>query len=287
MYLPIRKLTLNLVFLFFTVLVHIGFGTVWGSDHADTPELISIGRHEARLTDLFSFQHGDNLVLALCTNPAIPKSVSEYIFPSDLTLRIHIDNHSKVSFENPDDNSVYGGTIVRPNHVSEDITFKITFNKGKPQLCVKGLQNSVRKDILLFAGLRDDPFIRTPTFGKNVAAVVMEIPMSAVMGSQPTLLIWATSKIPDIKGPISDHDGRALRSQFENQLNTEKPRYQGLHPDVIIYDISRPAAFPNGRKLEDDVVHLVPNPIIDSATQNDVPFLIDFPYLAPPHPPTP
>lgn len=289
MWLPIRKLPMNLGFLIFAVLMLFGFGIVWGSDHADTPELISVGRDEARLTDLYAFQHGDNLVLALCTNPAIPASVSEYNFPSDLTLRIYIDNHSEVSFENLNDNNLYGGTVVRPDHVSDDITFTITFENGKQRLSIKGLQDNVGKDILLFSGLRDDPFIRTTTFGKNVAAVVMEMPLSAVLGSNTTLLIWGSSKIPDIKGPISDHAGRALRSQFDNQLNTLKPRYQGSHPDVIIYDTSRPATFPNGRNLEDDVVDLVPNPpnpIIDTATENDVPFLTDFPYLASPHPPT-
>ena len=74
-------------------------------------------------------------------------------------------------------------------------------------------------------------------------------------------------------------------------LNTEHPRRHlrrlGMVPDVVIYDTSRPAAFPNGRELEDDVVDLVGNPAILAndapfPSANDVPFLAVFPYLAPP-----
>ena len=54
-----------------------------------------------------------------------------------------------------------------------------------------------------------------------------------------------------------------------------------------------PAGFPNGRRLEDDVVDielqvvagiLVDNPVAlgDGVDQNDKPFLDQFPYLAPP-----
>ncbi len=51
----------------------------------------------------------------------------------------------------------------------------------------------------------------------------------------------------------------------------------------MIYDVSRPAVFPNGRELTDDVVDLVGDPrvLIDNypfPTENDVPFLTSFPY---------
>lgn len=63
-----------------------------------------------------------------------------------------------------------------------------------------------------------------------------------------------------------------------------------LAPDVILFDVLRPAAFPNGRDLTDDVVDLVgdPRPLSNDdpfPAENDVPFLDEFPYLAEPHTP--
>ncbi len=71
-------------------------------------------------------------------------------------------------------------------------------------------------------------------------------------------------------------------------------------PDTIKYDPSKPTAYPNGRKLEDPVVDITlaavllklgPGQPLDTfanlplnPTANDVPFLAEFPYLAPPHP---
>lgn len=269
--------------------------TALASDHNDTPQVIEVGRQDANTTDLYAFPRSNDLVLSLCTNPAIPVAATEYFFPSDLTLRILVDNNSEVRFDNSDDLIKFGGTIVNPQWIEEDIVFEITFDKqGSPQLNLKGLPGDAREHISLFAGLRDDPFIRGPRIGQNIAAVVIELPLSYVLDAQPTLLIWATSQIPEINGPMADLDGRALRSQFPENLlmNTIPPRdvmkVMGVQPDVIIYDVSRPAAFPNGRELTDDVVDLVGDPRVLSndypfPSQNDVPFLTSFPYLAPPH----
>ena len=45
---------------------------------------------------------------------------------------------------------------------------------------------------------------------------------------------------------------------MENTLTTflaplEAHRYYDLAPDVMIYDLTKPPNFPNGRRLEDDV----------------------------------
>ena len=146
----------------------------------------------------------------------------------------------------------------------------------------------------MFTGLRDDPFVRGPRIGRNVASVVIDVPLDAVLGSSSAILVWATSRVPDVHGPISEHAGRALRSQFAESLalNELRPREHytllGLRPDVIIYDTSLPAVFPNGRELGDDVVNAVGDSRVlgtDSPfpSANDVPFLAGFPYLAPPH----
>ncbi len=268
------------------------------SDHDDTPLLKEIARHDARITDLHAFTNGDRLVLVLATDPTVPPSVTTYLYPEDLHLWIDVDNDSEVRFDDPADAAAFGGTIVRPERIRPDVTFHVSFENGTPRLRTKGLSQAARASLRFFAGLRDDPFIRGPRIGRNVAAVVIDVPLASVLDRQPTLLVWARSRVPEIRGPIADLGARSLRSQFpeNNALNTLPPREHlkklGLKPDVVVYDTSRPAAFPNGRALTDDVVDLVGDARILATdtpfpSANDVAFLDEFPYLAPPHPPTP
>lgn len=264
------------------------------ADHADTPQLIGLQRNDARLTDLHVFERDGRLVLALSTNPAIPPGTTEYAWPTDLTLRLHLDLHSEVSFDDDEANATYGGRIVDPDHVSADVVLELSFDRrGRQRLRVEGLPGSARREIRSFVGLRDDPFIRGPRTGRNVASWVVDLPADLVTESQPVILAWATSKVPEIHGPISEMAGRALRSMFpENMdMNEMTPAEQAaelaVQPDVVIFDTWRPAAFPNGRALEDDVVDLVGDArlLLNDApfpTTNDVPFLDEFPYLAPP-----
>jgi len=267
------------------------------ADHGDTPVLIGLGRRDAQITDLFAFVRGKNLVLALCTNPAIPPSVTEYTFAPDLAVTFSIDHHSRVRKDDADDLEQFGGTIVRPQAVVENVTLQVTFDDdGEPRLRTTGIAKGYRRDIKLFTGLRDDPFIRKPRAGRNVAAVVIELPIAAVLGSQPDLLIWATTKVPELKGPMSDHAGRALRSMFIEPMNALHPKDHwmalGAVPDVMILDVLQDSGFPNGREPTDDVLDLVvdipggtlPGEGPEFPDANDVPYLEVFPYLAPPHP---
>ena len=271
------------------------------SDHGDTPQLISTGRHDARITDLFAFTRGNRLVLILNTNPAIPANVTTYQWPSDLKLQIAIDNHSEVTFENTKANQAYGGSIASPRGIFEDIRFNIDFPGGTPRLKVKGLKNGGARQIKLFAGLRDDPFIRGPQIGKNIAAIVIELPLSAVLGDSSTILLWGTARVGDASGPIVEMVGRSLRSQLPENLtlNGLHPRLHrlklGMVPDVMIYNTSARADFPNGRELTDDVIDYVAgidpgagaqnvlNTDAPFPSANDKPFLSTFPYLAEPH----
>lgn len=268
---------------------------VRGSDHGDTAVLIGIPRHDARITDLYAFTRGEDLVLALGVDPTAPLGTT-YVFPEDLTLRIFIDNDSEVL---ADGLLPFGGSVLDPGDISSDVTFIITFPRGRPKLRISGARVKA-SELQFFAGLRDDPFIRTPRHGKNVAAIVIQIPLRKVMKRESTLLIWATSEIPDFGGPQADLIGRALRSQFpvtaaktgevfDNPLNVLHPtdafELLGAEPDVIIFDASQPAAFPNGRDLTDDVIRELGMELPGedpSNHENDVPFLNSFPYLAPP-----
>jgi hypothetical protein len=264
------------------------------ADHGDTALLRSLQRHDARITDLYAFIRNEKLVLAICLDPTVAPGVSNYVFLEDLSVRILLDIDSEITFDDPDDLATLGGTIVAPDKIEEDITFKVRFDKRhKPSLSISGLPGRVAKEVDLFVGLRDDPFIRGPRIGHNVAAIVLQLPVDEVLETHGTMLVWAVSKVPDIHGPQADLAGRGLRNQFpENEpMNLLHPRHHlqqlGLIPDVLIFDTSHEAAFPNGRELADDVVDLVgdPRPLRNDEPfpdENDVPFLDQFPYLPPP-----
>jgi hypothetical protein len=266
------------------------------SDHDDTPLLKSIPRHDPRITDLFAFLRDDRLVLAVCLDPTVPPAATSYAFAADLTLSIYVSTNDKVRFNNAADNATYGGTIMTPHRLHEEVTFTMSIDAGgDPQLDIHGLSPPAISEVRFFAGLRDDPFIRGPRIGRNVAAVVIDVPRHRVSPQNKPMLIWATSSVETIYGPFHEHGGRALRSQFvENDLlNRHTPAEHwtrlGVVPDVIILRPTVPVAYPNGRELTDDVVDLVGDPrvLVNDApfpAANDVPFLAAFPYLAPPHP---
>ena len=267
------------------------------SDHSDVPVSGSIARQDANLTDLHAFTHGPNLVISLCSNPAIPRSAAGYIFPSDVTFEINIDTDSPVD---PSDPMQMGGTILEPLQIREDVTFRIRFRADGSADVKRSTLGQPPEDAHLIgfsAGLRDDPFIRGPRQGRNMAAIVLEFPLESLPAGR-TLLIWATSKVEEFDGMFQDLAGRSLRSMFpeNNAMNVWHPRLHtlkmGAVPDVMIYDLSRPARYPNGRALTDDVVDLVGDPRVLAndapfPSANDRPFLETFPYLAEPHPPVP
>jgi hypothetical protein len=185
------------------------------------------------------------------------------------------------------------------------------------------------------AGVFDDPFIFPRFFRRSVVGIVTSIPLKALRGkdgrallpsARPRpLLLWATTHKG---GEQIDHVGRSLRTQLPRfgYLNDKHPSQhvgairsvhgnpsllEGLEatfiapllahrhyddmPDVMIYDITKPAAFPNGRWLEDDVAKgladagetiLLELAYAESrefprATKNDKPFRLGFPFLAP------
>jgi hypothetical protein len=282
------------VFLALVLACGAGLLSLYSSDHADVPIIIIGARQDANITDLHVFRNGSNIVFAISTNPAIPPSVTGYTFPSDVTFEISIDTNATVLPADPDGD---GGTVLVPHEISEEVTFRIRFRDDGSASIQKIMKQGMEAPPLVgfFAGLRDDPFIRGPRQRRNVGAIVLEVPLSAVVQGQSTLLIWATAKVNEFEGAFQELTGRSLRSMFpENAvLNTLHPKQHllraGLRPDVMIFDTALPAAFPNGRALTDDVVDLVGDTRVLSSdspfpTTNDLPFLTAFPYLAAPHP---
>jgi hypothetical protein len=302
-------MSMNKKFMFGTLGCAVFGSSLYAADHGDTPQLIQIGRNDARISDHHAWQQGSDFVMSLCTNPAIPATATSYRFPEDLTLRMHIDNESTVDFTQSSPDAP--GRIVSPEKVNDRITFEFAADEnGNVVMHTQGLTGVAASHIRMFAGLRDDPFINgdatnvtakpSNRVGRNSACIVLQMPLADIRGTGQSLLTWATAKVPDINGPIQEHAGRALRSQVAayDSLNTLRPRAHwtelGLAPDVMIHNLGAPSHYPNGRLLTDDVIDLVVdtrgmkgnpfgNPDARDATENDVPFLADFPYLAPPH----
>lgn len=183
--------------------------------------------------------------------------------------------------------------------------------------------------IQVTADVFDDPFIFPRFFRTNVVGIVASIPVSNLMAAPPTqdpapIMLWATSHRD---GRQIDSVGRSLYTQLPRflYLNGFPPseqvreilrvhsepsilwellssaisplfahRHYDMSPDVMIYDLRRPARFPNGRRLDDDVAKLLADAgetllyelsFSDSrqfprATINDKTFLTAFPYLA-------
>ena len=279
------------------------------ADHSDAPVLGSQTRQDANITDVHAFVVGPptnpNLVLSMATNPAIPPTADSYRFPTDVTFEFNIDMDAAVN--TAVDPSGDGGIILDPNRINEDISFSIRFQEDGSLRLQQKSRGVVMEDpqmVNWFAGLRDDPFIRTPRVGRNIAAIVLEVPLSSIVSRQSTLLIWATTKVEEFEGSQQENVGRTLRSMFPEQtaLNGLHPKRHmqktGFAPEVMIYDTAQEARFPNGRALADDVVDLAcslagecrvfnqANEGANGPKVNDVPFLATFPYLAEPHPPT-
>lgn len=257
------------------------------SDHGDD-----------HIGDLYAFVSAGKLVLGMTIKSNIPQDPDAFRFSKDVIYRFLIDRDTEVVNQNVQAGERdYGGAIVKPETIKEDIVVEVHFpgTDNKPQMSVSGLNMSngtTVSSVLLFTGVRDEPFIRRGLEGKNIAAIVVELPLHSIATGKP-LLVWATTS--DRKSQMLDLTGHPYYSQQpgNEKLNSTHPsehtKLPGIKvPDVMIYDPARPAKYPNGRKLEDDVVNILnlqdrlPNEL-PSPDKNDLAFLPNFPYLAPPH----
>ncbi|NOT11030.1 MAG: hypothetical protein HOP23_04215 [Methylococcaceae bacterium] len=266
------------------------------SDHAD-PFFISTEEQAANLTGLFFFPKGDQYILILDVRRSLTAAPPYILDPFEFD--INIDTHSEVTFNNAEDKARYGGTLVNPEGISPDINIRIRLNNDVTvkEKFFKGLKNPEK--IVLYTGVRDDPFIFPKFFNVNVITMVMSIPKSSFSETQKNMLLWATSMRID-SGKQFDHVGRSNRTQlgrFEilntippsqhvgaikkrgdsiaklqkflqaclpplanlNQLSGLLIRHYDYAPDVMVFSTQFPPGFPNGRRLEDDVALLTCN----------------------------
>jgi hypothetical protein len=305
------------------------------SDHAD-PMLLPEDEQEANLTGLFFFPEGDRMIAILDVRRSLIGPPPYNLEPFE--FNIQMDLHSLVTFGDLEDLARYGGTIAAPETISPDVTlkFRLANDVTIKEQSFKGLKNP--ENIRVYVGIRDDPFIFPKFFNVNVVTMAISIPKSSFPDNQQNWLLWATShrvangeQIDHVGRSNRTQLGRfeflntippsqhvaALKERAEsrgkiqdflkdaapplanlNQLSGFLIRHYDYVPDVMVYTNQRPAGFPNGRRLQDDVALLTcqqgdcplqENSFIDSdqwprATVNDKPLLAEFPYLAQPWP---
>ncbi len=296
------------------------------ADHVDLPRTADgteITRPDASITDFYSFVAGNRLVMIMNVNPFLAPEVTTYKFPTDVSYKFNIDMNSGVNIGADTASREFGGVVVNPAGISEDVVIEVTFGPTNTPVVNASCENPatcsrVRSGLRVFAGLRAESFIFAPFVRNNVGSIVIELPISAVVESQSKLLLWATTTVDTPAGVYTEFGGRALRSQFPpfvglNALHPNQHVAAGfVRPDVMILDVTRPAAFPNGRALSDDVVDIAarftllptdrdaanlevqacnpggdffPCPVSPPATADDVRILGRFPYLGRPYTP--
>lgn len=128
---------------------------------------------------------------------------------------------------------------------------------------------------------------------KNVLSIALEVPNEMLVGVHPVIGVWATVSLRRNGRPVQvDRVGRPSinpvinPNDVKDEFNTSEPsddveKYlalwsevlQGLGhspdqateaartvlPDILRFDVTRPAAYPNGRLLTDDVLSALTN----------------------------
>ncbi len=176
------------------------------SDHADPTLLPEL---EGGITGLFVFAEQDQMIVILNVRRRLLPGSTYELHPFEFA--VHMDLHSRINFSNPEDLLRYGGTIVSPEGIRENVTIKIRLNEDASlkEWSVDGLEKS---ELDLWTGLRDDPFIFPPFFKTNVISMVVKIPFSQFRAEQQDWVIWGSIvRVED--GEQVDHVGRSNRTQ--------------------------------------------------------------------------
>ncbi|WP_431894557.1 DUF4331 family protein [Nonomuraea sp. bgisy101] len=160
---------------------------------------------------------------------------------------------------------------------------------------------------------------------KNVIGIVLEVP-DWVLGSAPRIGVWARVCLREGDGLVSVDRGAhpsltayfnaedakdaynrgepaddvatyldswvaALRHSGDYDAEAARDRLAAVLPDILRFDRSEPAAYPNGRRLDDDVTDVRIGMVTNGRVPDDgigphADLLPSFPYLGSPHPTT-
>ncbi len=309
------------------------------SDHLDAPFVKTDGRID--LADLYVF------------HPGSPQDLSKTVLV--MTVDPFAGVKSPTNF-NPD--ASYQFNIDTNGDAREDMSYRVQFDGSGPVQdvllrCVPAARCGNPGAVLargqtgttipvsgggrLMAGVFDDPFFfdlvafkNSLAFcpggvghdfflGANVAAIVLEVPTSA-LGPNANIGVWSTTSLPD-KGQVDRLGRPAINTVFnhtdadKDAFNFGKPindqrDFRGnivdtlvalgnssatanaladvLLPDILTVDTSMPTAFLNGRNLADDVIDaelglISGGAITTDCVANDSTFSSSFPYLALPN----
>ena len=175
------------------------------SDHADP---LAPADPDANITDLFFFPKGDQMIVVFDVRRALTAPKPYKLSPYDYV--IHMDLTTPLNFDDAGNKARYGGTVVNPERIHEDVNITLHMNDDTSlkDKSFKGLKDTDR--IRIFTGVRDDPFIFPRFFKKNIVAMVLSIPMSSFPDGQKDFILWGTTHKD---GRQVDHVGRSNRTQ--------------------------------------------------------------------------
>ena len=177
--------------LFLSAFVALGLTTAaMTADHGEAP--LAQANPAADINDLYAFVNGKNLVMAMTVNPFLTPGTAP--FDPFVTYSFFIDSDGDAK---------------------QDYRLSVNVIKGK--IVLRGnLRRHVKKK---FAGVRDDPFffdldllsggpLGEDTFaGANVAAIVVEVPLSKITPDGPNIGVFAVTQ--KFRVGVVDRMGRA------------------------------------------------------------------------------
>lgn len=252
------------------------------ADHLTNRRGVSIDAPSHEISDFHLFSQDDNLVFSIAFYPSNRLRAGEELpWPDSLKLKVNVDLDATILRDNKQLNRVAGGRFVEPSAIHEDIVFDIKVRNGTPKIKVSGDRSfrpkKVKQGIVnKFSGTRSETFIFGPNARSNRNLIVFEVNKDALLGgdTDQTLSAWVDSILEDgdtyvdsknksrtvSGGPYFDSAGRALKDQDEalrlqNALHPSEHVEAGFgYPDMLIFDTRRTNQFPNGRRLEDDII---------------------------------
>ena len=288
------------------------------ADHLDAPGLASpMSDPRTDITDVYAFRKpGDSgkSILVLNVNPLAPALASFFNSEAIYTINVDTDGDAvadrsfRIRFSD-----VEGGAQTATVHVATGAA-AARLNDGGPAV-IAGAPASfgaephitTRGDYRFFAGLRSDPFffdllgfINNLRFtgsdffaDKNVFAIVLEVPNSALGTSPSKTSLWGRTLLsqsgtlvrddrmaraaintvfnhgqdknifnsidPDQDRTALTAEGITFVQSFRNTLTAlggDPDLAVVLLPDLLNYDFSNPTGYLNGRRLQDDVIDI-------------------------------
>lgn len=340
-------------------------GAALSADHREAPLIQTDSR--ADINDIYAFRtvlgtrnHTSSLVLVMTVNPlADPAEAPTYSFDPNVAYDFLFDINGN-GMPNRKIRVTFSDPALGPQTFNVRLPGQVSFDGQVTAPTIATVANDPIINMgpngeQAFAGPRDDPFffdvVGFQRFlggiggfdgsdgfaGKNVSAIVLEVPLTTVAGASDSVQVWgATSRrtvtvrsdgdternfgryrqvermgnpavntalIPtelkdlyNVSGPSTD--GEVFAPSIVDSLTALGTDAENIAilasvavPDTLKIDFAVADGYPNGRRLQDDVIDTLfffifnQTSVPDGVDANDKPFLDGFPYLAAPHQP--